>query len=176
MYVQNQPTNFVDPSGLFSICERVILYDGNDNPTEIWFCDDMTRAGGRSGGVPVTSNGRGGSRPPEDSRKDLDECVKQAASNLADRIGAALKEFGKVVGKHFAPAAVGGLVLILAGALMGNPLPVLGGAVAILVSQATEGINVLSAPLAVERLARKGGAPWDVILGNLISARRNMDV
>ncbi|MGQ0540940.1 MAG: RHS repeat domain-containing protein [Blastocatellia bacterium] len=63
-YVENQPTNFVDPSGLvrWGMC-ILVTWEGRES----LFCSPQNdRAVGSAGGPGTSSSGRGGSKPQQD--------------------------------------------------------------------------------------------------------------
>jgi RHS repeat-associated protein len=189
-YVGGDPTNFVDPSGLVvcyidgfqANCGTAfhLVQSGGGRvswetvdwldviPNYGWVDDKWTEIGQTLHFNPLYNFNPEGNLGPRgggggesgDSQNDLEECTRQAVTNLSGRIGAALKDFGKVVGKHFTPQAVGGLVILLLGALHGNPLAAAGGAITIFVAQAAEGINPLSAHLALGKLSRNAGTAF----------------
>lgn len=203
-YVQNDPVNYIDPSGLnmwsgfgggcgpsdpmgiayyvdgmlttachawahlnggggYISWHSVVGFMGYDHFTLL--NDSWVRTGqsyfftnyGGTTGVEgrVVAGGRTDGESASPDENDWSKCTKEAYANLKGRIGAALNNFGKVVGKHFNPTTVGGIVMIFASALHGNAIGVLGGAVTALAGMANNGVNIASGHFATERLIRK---------------------
>lgn len=75
-YVSNQPTNFVDPSGLFALgfgfCYTSYRWVNDEQVAEITCSPGNTRAVGSAGGPGTSSSGRGGTKPQQGKSCSVD--------------------------------------------------------------------------------------------------------
>ena len=161
-YVESQPTNFVDPSGLRLVAYRCWCVDGtvpgwtDPNPNcqtcYAWVNDSDPSIPTIPGPDPVGGGDNAGSGPSEnDDLEEWAKCNAEAWGEFAGQVGAMISEYLSSVGAQYNKTVVAGMAVAVFGALGGNPFTAFSGAIAM-----ATGIDPTKHPRAVARFFRSG--------------------